>query len=268
MTTHHIIPQEETTCVWFDANVIEYKLCDRQMECDKCPLHQSIQCIVKTAGPKEFEGDNLLTVEQVNSRMEIDPSIIIDGFLSSIPTNIFPKDRRYGKGHSWIMEQSQGKYRMGIDHIAASLLTDAVTIVEPQVPMRVERDSLFSWIVLWGGAVGLHSPIRCTVMGTNDCLKENPALLLQHPYSTGWVAEVDVSEIDDIQQHTLTSSAIGSMADEQLKKMGKTLKMAATKSFNSVGSTMLDGGIPIKSLQELIGGKFYLQLMNNFFKNV
>jgi len=32
-----------TRCVWMDAGVINYKLCDRLYDCDRCPLDQALQ---------------------------------------------------------------------------------------------------------------------------------------------------------------------------------------------------------------------------------
>jgi hypothetical protein len=29
-------------CVWMDAGVVNYKLCDRGFDCDRCPLDQAL----------------------------------------------------------------------------------------------------------------------------------------------------------------------------------------------------------------------------------
>ena len=31
-----------TYCVWMDAGVVNYKLCDRGFDCDRCPLDQAL----------------------------------------------------------------------------------------------------------------------------------------------------------------------------------------------------------------------------------
>jgi len=31
-----------TYCVWMDAGVVNYKLCDRAFDCDRCPLDQAL----------------------------------------------------------------------------------------------------------------------------------------------------------------------------------------------------------------------------------
>ena len=31
-----------TCCVWMDAGVVNYKLCDRAYDCERCPLDQAL----------------------------------------------------------------------------------------------------------------------------------------------------------------------------------------------------------------------------------
>jgi hypothetical protein len=42
-STQSVIPQGELRCVWMDAGVTGFKLCDQEFRCESCEFNNSVQ---------------------------------------------------------------------------------------------------------------------------------------------------------------------------------------------------------------------------------
>ena len=93
------VPVSGSLCVWMSAGLLTYKLCDRDFDCDHCPLdaalrgrHRDSDGVVPLSGP-------------------------------SLSDMLFPADLLYSAGHCWVGRMSNGgKLRCGLDAFAAALI--------------------------------------------------------------------------------------------------------------------------------------------------
>ena len=37
--TRRMIPEDEQMCIWMTTGMVSYKICDRNFECESCPLN-------------------------------------------------------------------------------------------------------------------------------------------------------------------------------------------------------------------------------------
>ena len=105
----HIIPKNDKKCVWMEAGVVSYKICDRNFECDTCPLDIGLrgdEFIAKNHPNQDYSP----TIKQVSDPCDShDPSY---GHLLKYKLD----ENRYGHpGHCWIEVLSQSRVRIGID---------------------------------------------------------------------------------------------------------------------------------------------------------
>ncbi|MBS4028682.1 MAG: hypothetical protein KGZ58_08590 [Ignavibacteriales bacterium] len=42
LALQNIVPASELKCVWMDAGIVAYKLCERKYRCENCPLYAAI----------------------------------------------------------------------------------------------------------------------------------------------------------------------------------------------------------------------------------
>jgi glycine cleavage system H protein len=98
-----------------------------------------------------------------------------------------PADRSYSASHTWAMPAGDGTVRVGITHVAAALLGDAVYLEMPpeSTPLRAgEPVGLIesSWVVF-----EVVSPLSGTLVEVNPAVAESPERATSDPYGEGWL---------------------------------------------------------------------------------
>ncbi|MBS0196444.1 MAG: hypothetical protein JSR77_06780 [Planctomycetes bacterium] len=162
------------TCVWVDAGVLNYRLCDHGFACEACPLDAAIR------------SDPRLVLRQNLQEPEPGPTLWS-----------FPNDRLYADEHLWVQVVSAGHVRTGVDAGLARLMPP-VREVRPAFHDSVLRrgQPLFS-MSFDGGELELPSPVGGSVCCWSERLDATPSLLMTDPYTAGWVAEI---VLDDDRQ--------------------------------------------------------------------
>ena len=100
--SHPVLPDSARPCLWMSAGLLTYRLCDRDFDCERCPLDAALRR-GDLLGSRDHEA--LLAPNH-------DPSD-------------FPEDRRYTAGHSWVQVvdgQDGGRLRFGLDTFAAAII--------------------------------------------------------------------------------------------------------------------------------------------------
>ena len=93
--SHPVSPDSVRPCLWMSAGLLTYRLCDRDFDCEGCPLDSALR-----------RGDLLGNRDR---EALLTPNRDADDF---------PEDRRYTTGHCWVQViegQDGGKFRFGLD---------------------------------------------------------------------------------------------------------------------------------------------------------
>jgi glycine cleavage system H protein len=107
---------------------------------------------------------------------------------------------KYHKEHAWV-KVSGRKVTIGITDYAQDALGDIVYIELPEVDTDVEIDSEIGEIESTKATSSLISPISGKIVEVNDELSESPEIINEDPYGKGWIAQLeldDISELDDL----------------------------------------------------------------------
>ncbi|MGO9481394.1 MAG: glycine cleavage system protein H [Candidatus Kryptoniota bacterium] len=287
-TISRVIPTGESSCVWVDAGLVSYKLCDSGFECENCGFDHVMRHQSQPASNslKDLKSDILPTVRERLSGETADKehntlspigisdfknrenvANMINEFFTSPTMTSLPEDRMYSKDHLWVKEIGRNRYRVGMDHYAAAFLSpplseffgeDGGEIVLPQEGSASVHDTPFAWMILNDETVAVHSPVNGRTLRNNSQLKELPSLIGEDPYNSGWVSEVEVTKPDAIKKTCFAAKEAKVIYDEQFDKMAHTLS-----NFDDVkvGVTMMDGGLRHKSLKNILGQKQYVALL-------
>jgi glycine cleavage system H protein len=262
-----IVPPQDYPCVWVTAGVVGYKLCDRNFECESCAFYTTIR-ERRHKGIEDVEVISVKKAAPVHQAGAVsNANEFVDKFIDTIDVSAFPSDLFYSEGHIWMKEMDEGRFRVGTDHIAASLFSDVECVVTPQVPTHLGTNSHLVWIILWDGAVTQRIPVAGTIERTNSLLNESPRLIMTSPYESGWIADIKVQDSTDVLRQCKNAESISDISREQLHKLGNMIKEATKGNTVIAGKTMFDGGVQVTNLQELIGGKNYVRLLNLFLKS-
>lgn len=157
------------TCVWMDAGLLAYRLCDRGFDCEHCPLDAAMS----GACP---------AVDRLERRLP----------ASTCPTTTFPDDRRYSRGHTWarLIDAREGRVRIGIDGFAAPIIRLSLDLHPAVGSSERQADDLLGSIEIEEGQIPVATPLGGTVAGWNPALAESPSLVASDPYGSGWLAEL------------------------------------------------------------------------------
>ena len=192
----------------------------------------------------------------------------LEDFFRPLLSVRLPNDRLYNRSHMWVQDDSASTATIGVDHIGAYFLQPIVSVVLPQTPSRIEYRSPCTWLVLREGTIALRSAIAGMATESNNNLLERPYLLLDDPYNLGWILRVKKSEIKQQRTELYTAEEYTPIFLNEVNGVRGKFAAAFKKAQPNVGSTLFDGGEPIRSIQEILGQKRYFEIACKLFSKL
>lgn len=123
-----------------------------------------------------------------------------------------PADLSYTEEHEYVRKAKDGTVEIGITDYAQGELGDVVYIELPKVGAKFAKHDVFGTIEAVKAVSELFSPIAGEVVGVNERLDKEPALVNSDPYGAGWMIKVrpdDPSEIDRLMKSDAYGKQIG-----------------------------------------------------------
>ncbi len=237
----HAAPHQHSapTCVWMDAGLMSYRLCDRSFDCEHCPLDAALQGLPQP-----------ITIERSTA-----------GGLGRGREH-FPDDRLYGPGHTWLRPPDErGRVRLGIDSFAASLLSPPLRLKVPALPRLARRGQFLCGIELDCGSVHLVSPLDARIAEWNCVVSDNPGALIHSPYDAGWIADLwplDGEALSDC----LSGPAAARRARLDFRRLLRRIGQHLLLDDTSAEASASDGGVET-DLRRIIGGEEFLHLLED-----
>ena len=240
---YNIVPAGEIRCIWMTAGIISYHLCDRDYNCDDCPLDIAMRkhCIKRPLPKTNFN---------TKSTFEEDIKLRDDFY--------------YSTNHCWIKKLDNQRLRIGIEPNIVSALLIPKAIVLPSIRQKVLRQQLSIWIILDEGTFPLASPIDGNVVSTNKRITDDPLLLLRQPFDEGWLYEV---ESDNFNSDEFMNADNAQKYFAQISLRFRETLIDAMKSVSpNIGLTLADGGVALQSISDMLGTKKYFKIMRESFR--
>ena len=144
--SYPVAPQRAKSCLWMSAGLLTYKLCDRDFDCDCCPLDAALR-----GGPSP----------------DARPIALLAPHRE---TGVFPDDRLYTSGHSWVQavgEQQGGLLRFGLDAFAAAIIGYCREVHWPLSGRMLTRGETICRIDVGLGTLSVGIPIDGAVEDGN-----------------------------------------------------------------------------------------------------
>ncbi|MBZ5749276.1 glycine cleavage system protein GcvH [Metabacillus rhizolycopersici] len=105
----------------------------------------------------------------------------------------------YSKEHEWVLQLEGNKVRVGITDYAQKALGDIVFVEIPEIDDEVTADETMGTIESVKAVSELFSPVSGTVVSVNEVLEDAPETINEHPYDAGWLVEVEVSNLEELE---------------------------------------------------------------------
>ena len=112
-----------------------------------------------------------------------------------------PQNLKYHKEHDWVRLDSDDLAVVGITEFAADSLGDIVFVDLPEPGTVLTQYEKLGEIESVKAVSDLYSPISGRVVESNQEATDNPEIVNDSPYGSGWLVKVapsDPAELDDL----------------------------------------------------------------------
>ncbi len=164
-----------------------------------------------------------------------------------------PEGLRYHPGHSWALDEGNGRVRVGLDEFAASLIGPISKIDVPQRG-RWFRQGEKGWTVQTShGLAAMLAPAEGEIVAVNDKAIQNPEVVSRDPYGSGWLLEIFSPDTQVSFRNLLTGALARRWMEESVAELRHALAPAAQAPALDGGriSPQLGTELPRESWQEL-----------------
>lgn len=110
-----------------------------------------------------------------------------------------PSNLKYTEDHEWVRVETD-RVVMGITEYAQEELGDVVYVDLPAVGEKVKAKETIASIESVKAVSDIFAPISGEVLEVNDDLQHSPELINQEPYEKGWIAEIEVTDADELEK--------------------------------------------------------------------
>jgi glycine cleavage system H protein len=235
---------DEMGCIWMNAGILSYRLCDREFECDTCALHAALR--MQSSPPLEERGNSLCASSAV-------PEVLRD-------------NRLYSSNHCWSMKIGPGMMRIGIEPGLGMALLAPRAIVFPAAGQNLRSGQTCLWVVTEGGTLPVESPVNGTVRHANPLLVEAPHLLNQDPFDRGWLLDVETDPADGESNDLLTADQAAPRYAEARNRLSSLISKAIHGNRPQVGITLADGGQYLQNIADILGPCKYFSFVRRVYR--
>jgi glycine cleavage system H protein len=170
-----------------------------------------------------------------------------------------PESLSYHPGHTWAIEQGNGRIRIGLDELAASLLGKLERVEVPSRGRWVSQGERGWTVHTDRGGVSMLAPADGEVVGVNDKALAEPELVSRDPYGEGWLLEIFSRDAQASFRNLLSGNLARRWMEESMAELRRLLSPHAL-------ATALDGGRIAPEMGRELPPEKWLELTRQFFR--
>jgi glycine cleavage system H lipoate-binding protein len=253
--THRVLPDRAQPCVWMVAGLLTYRLCDRDYDCEHCPLDEGI----RGSQPAPAAG------------AEPEIAATAPELPQASPAWGVREGRVYHPAYGWVSATAEGRLRWGVDALIAQLLDRATAVILPAEGTRLVQGAIGCWVMDDGELMPLRSAVTGTVASTNHVVQRDPALMTHSPYDAGWLVEIESREEGEGadpfggQQGLVPPEVRRKSAGLRMERFQRAA-MSYLHMHKEVGVTAQDGGERATDWRALLGRSRYHRLVSSVLR--
>jgi glycine cleavage system H lipoate-binding protein len=236
-------------CLWMQAGVVDYKLCDRQYDCEHCPFDKAIHC------PPDTQ------ISGVEIRRQSTPSVSVQG--CELENGLF-----YHPGHIWARVEEVGVVRAGLDDFGQTVLGPTYSINLPSPDTTVKSGEECWRFTHQSGAAALVSPVSGKVKEINRNLLSRPSLINRDPYGEGWAVLIEPGDLRSSLKPLLYGERARKWVEEEIGKLRLIISRlldGRQSPIQTLNTTMTDGGLLNREFMRELSVAQMRQVIGSFF---
>jgi glycine cleavage system H protein len=110
----------------------------------------------------------------------------------------YPEELKYSKEHVWVRIEGRSAV-IGITDLAQEELGIISNVELPEEGDVVEQDDSVGSIEARKTVAELYSPFSGTVLDVNSEVLDNPGIINDDPYDSGWLLEISLDDPEELK---------------------------------------------------------------------
>ncbi len=106
---------------------------------------------------------------------------------------------KYHTDHEWIRVEGKTAV-LGITDYAQEALGDVVFLELPALGSIVKAGQEIGEVESTKTTSAIYTPVSGKIIGVNEVLKDKPELINKEAYGQGWIARIEMSNVNEVQQ--------------------------------------------------------------------
>jgi len=115
--------------------------------------------------------------------------------------SVLPGHLKYTQTHEWVYIDEHGHAVVGITDFAQESLGEMMSITPPELGTDVAPEEEVMSIESVKSATEIYAPISGEIVEFNEALEDEPELINDEPYDSGWLLKIavhDETELEDL----------------------------------------------------------------------
>ena len=226
---------QDLKCIWMSSSIVEYKLCDKEFDCENCQFDKVIR--------------NLAVDSKQQTSLNENPVSILDSLMKKVKNQVCEPKNIYLRSQLMVKHLFADTYYLGINPLILTFLDNINCVKDAgRQGYILKNQALFRVEGEWG-YITFTSPMNFTLLDKLNFTAEDIL-------SNKWFAIISADE-PEISTSRLTREQ---WYDSQANSMNllNDYKLNTPK----IGATLMDGGIPVKNLNRFLGNTEYLKVLS------
>lgn len=261
-----IVPEDIKACVWMDAGLLTWWLCDRELQCAGCPLDAAL----RHTSPERVESRSRQPLERTPSPGSAPEATPTDphAWMVLVERAMPPLDARalYAPSHVWVRDDDDDTVRLGLDAFASWVVGRLRCVVLLPAGMRINRGEPCGWLDQPGGTLTVTSPVSGDIVECNTSLIARGACTLDDPFGVDWLLRIRPWRLRTETRSLMAASQFEAVVDEHALAWRRLLRRAVRAGTERAGPTLADGGRAIAGLDELLGARRHHRIAAGYLR--
>jgi len=249
---YRIWPEGESACIWMQAGLVAFKLCDRAFECENCPF----DALMRRGTDKGHRHNEVPGPEAPAPAVRMKPS---DDALC------FDPEAWYGAGFWYVRRRDEHLVEIGLNEIGALFLPPVREVILPRLGTALTATQTSMWLIASEGTLGLTAPCAGVIRGVNPRLLDT-LVIRSEPARQVRFMDPEVSSVRTACRGLLRGTKAAEYLQTQHKELMQILEDALDPLRKTLGPTSHDGGTRLPNLAAMLGGQRYFHLVAQFYR--
>jgi glycine cleavage system H lipoate-binding protein len=267
------VTENKKPCLWMEAGVIDFKICNHNFDCATCEFDQAMSeaathKLVKRQADQEPLGRKAKVVpweEKMRQRFRGKQKCRLmltrlchecsfdelleeqfDFFLAPVRPKVqdifgigVPTSSFLHRGHTWVALENAGRVRIGLDDFSQKLLGPADNLRLPDIGEEIHSDEVVLALSRGGKKAAVLAPVNGIIEAVNPKVRQKPSLAHEDPYGEGWLFVVTPSNLKPDLEKMLFGQCNVSWIENESNRLLGMLESAAGVTLPS-GGTIID----------------------------